>query len=204
MAYTMARAASGPGMMDRAMAVRTPTRPTRTRASRGASDGAKVVHGPLEPVGPAVDAGRDDVGQQGVAGRDAQPAGGPGAGPQDAELPDGGGGPDEAGEHRGGGGVAGDCLGAAAVEVVGDGAAGQPGRSCEAVGDAFDEAEGGGGGAEGDGEEVGEQGGGDLMADVGQEAGRADPGHAWPSQRSLVGVVGLVMAVSLTRGELAA
>jgi hypothetical protein len=68
-------------------------------------------------------------------------------------------------------------LGAAAVGVVGDGAAGQPGRAGQSVGDAFDEAEGGGGGAEGGGEEVGEQSGGDLVADIGQEAGRADAGY---------------------------
>jgi len=67
----------------------------------------------------------------------------------------------------GGGGVAGDGLGAAALWVVGDGAAGQPGRAGEPVGDAFDEPEGGGRGAEGGGEQVGEQGGGDLVADVG-------------------------------------
>jgi hypothetical protein len=78
------------------------------------------------------------------------------------------------------GGVAGDGLGAAALGVVGDGPAGQAGRAGQPVGDAFDEAEGSGGGAEGDGEQVGDQGGGDLVADVGQEAGRADPGHARP------------------------
>ena len=111
------------------------------QGEQGAGDGAQVVHGPLEPVGPAVHSGRDDVGQQGVAGRDAQAAGGPGASAEDADLPDGGGGTDQAGEHRGGG-VAGDRLGAAALGVVGNGAAGQPGRAGQPVGDAFDEAEG--------------------------------------------------------------
>jgi len=37
------------------------------------------------------------------------------------------------------------------------------------------------------------------VGDVSQEAGRADPGHSGPSQRSLVGLVGVVMAGSLTR-----
>ena len=35
--------------------------------------GAEVVHGPLEAVGPAVDRRVDDVGQEGIAGRDANP-----------------------------------------------------------------------------------------------------------------------------------
>jgi hypothetical protein len=151
----------------------------QSQGEEGAGDGAQVVHGPLEPVGPPVDGGRDDVGQQGVAGRNPEAAGGPGAGAEDADLPDGGGGADEAGED-GGGGVAGDRLGAAALGVVGDGAAGQAGRSGQSVGDAFDEPEGGGRGAQGGGEQVGEQGGGDLVADVGQEAGRADAGDARP------------------------
>jgi hypothetical protein len=94
----------------------------------GADDGAEVVHGSLEPVGAAVDAGRDDVGQQGVSGRDPQPAGSPGASPEHRDLPHGGGGADEAGEHRGGG-VAGNGLGAAALGVVGDGPASQASNS---------------------------------------------------------------------------
>jgi hypothetical protein len=144
-----------------------------------AGDGAEVVHGPLEPVGPAVDAGRDDVGQQGVARRDPQAPGGPGASPQDADLPHGGGHPDEAGED-GGGGVAAHGLGAAALGVVGDGPPGEAGGAGQPVGEAFDEAEGGGGGAQGGGEQVGQEGGGDLVADVGKEAGRADARHPWP------------------------
>jgi hypothetical protein len=156
-----------------------PDQADQAEGEQGAGDGPQVVHGPLEPIRPPVDGGREDVGQQGVAGRDAQAAGGPGPGPEHADLPDGGGRPDEAGED-GGGGVAGDGLGAAAARVVGDGPAGQPGRSGQPVGDAFDEAEGGGRGAQGGGEQVGEQGGGDLVADVGQETGRADPGHARP------------------------
>jgi hypothetical protein len=76
-------------------------------------------------------------------------------------------------------------LGAAAG-VVGQGAAGKPGGAGQAVGDALDQPEGGGGGAQGGGEEVGEQGGGDLVADVGQEAGRADASYPGPSQRFLV------------------
>ena len=47
------------------------------------ADRAEVVHGALEPVGPAV-ARRDDVGQQRVTGRDPQPAGRPRARAQDA------------------------------------------------------------------------------------------------------------------------
>jgi hypothetical protein len=128
-----------------------PDQADQGQGEQGASDGAQVVHGPLEPVGPAVHAGGDDVGQQGVAGRDAQAPGDPGAGSEHAHLPDAGGGADEAGED-GGGGVAADGLGAAAAGVVGDGAAGQPGRAGEAVREAFDEAEGGGGGAQGSGE----------------------------------------------------
>jgi len=139
--------------------------------------------------------GRDDVGQQGVAGRDAQAAGGPGAGAEHGDLPDGGGGADEAGQD-GGGGVAADGLGAAAPGVVGDGAAGQPGHAGEAVGDAFDEAEGGGRSAEGGGEQAGQQGGGDLVADVGQEAGRADAGHPGPEQRCGDLVGSLMLGIS--------
>ncbi len=122
---------------------------------------------------------------------DAQAAGGPGAGSEEADLPDGGGGADQAGEDRGGG-VAADRDRSAALGVVGDGPAGQPRRSCEAVGDAFDEAEGGGGSAHGGGEQVGKQGGRDLVADVGQEAGRADSGHtraepSFPGRRGGIG-----------------
>src|SRR5829696_8563378 len=123
-----------------------PDQADQGQGEQGTGDGAEVVHGSFEPIGPPVDAGGDDVGQQGVAGRDAQAAGGPGAGAEDADLPDAGGGADEAGED-GGGGVAGDGLGAAALGVVGDGAAGEPGRAGQPVGDAFDQAEGGGRGA---------------------------------------------------------
>ena len=155
-----------------------PDQADQAEGEQRTDDGTEVVHGPLEPVGPPVHTGWDDVGEQGVAGRDAQPAGGPGAGPEHGDLPDAGGRADQAGED-GGSGVAADGLGAAALGVVGDSSTSQAGRAGEAVGDAFDEAEGGGGGAEGGGEEVGEQGGGDLVADVGQEAGRADPGYPW-------------------------
>jgi hypothetical protein len=93
--------------------------------------------------------------QEGVAGRDAQPAGGPGPGSEYPNLPDGCGRADQAGEHRGGR-VAGDGLGAAALGVVGDGPTGQPSSSGESVGDALDQAERGGGGAEGDCQQVGE------------------------------------------------
>jgi Aldo/keto reductase family len=56
-----------PGVIDRVIAVRVPTRPTKARTNRGRR-WRRGGHGPLEPVGPAVDAGWDDVGQQGVAG----------------------------------------------------------------------------------------------------------------------------------------
>jgi hypothetical protein len=108
---------------------------------------------PLEPIRPAVRAGGDDVSQQGVAGRDTQAAGGPGPGPQDADLPDAGGRADQAGEHRGGG-VAGDGLGAAALGVVGDGPAGQPSGAGQPISDALDEAESGGRGAQGGRQQV--------------------------------------------------
>ena len=101
-------AASSPGMMDRAMAVRVPTSADQGQGEQGAGDGAEVVHGPLEPVGPAVARWRDDVGQQGVAGRNPQPPGGPGAGPQHRDLPDAVAAADQAGEDSGGG-VAGDA-----------------------------------------------------------------------------------------------
>jgi hypothetical protein len=166
-----------------------PNQPDQGQREQGAGDGAQVVAGSLEPIGPPVHGGRHDVGQQGVAGRDPQPAGGPGAGPQHPDLPDGGGGADEAGED-GGGGVAAHREGAAAAGVVSQGAPSQPGDASQAVGDAFDEAEGGGGGAEGGGEQVGQQRGGDLVADIGQEAGRADPGHSW-AEPALVGCCGI-------------
>jgi hypothetical protein len=56
--------------------------------------------------------------------------------------------------------------------------AGQPGGAGEAVREALDQPQRGGGGAEGSGEQVGEQGGGDLVADVGQEAGRPDAANS--------------------------
>ena len=46
------------------------------------ADRAEVVHRALEPVGAAVGGGGDDVGQQRVARRDAQPSGRPRAGAQ--------------------------------------------------------------------------------------------------------------------------
>ena len=82
-------------MIDRPMAQRTPTADQGDGEQR-AGDGAEVVHGPLEAVGPAVGGGGDDVGQQRVAGGHAQPSGGPGAGPQHPDLPHGGGGADQA------------------------------------------------------------------------------------------------------------
>jgi hypothetical protein len=88
--------------------------PLLDKGEQGAGDGAEVVHGPLEAVGPPVDAGLDDVGQEGVAGRATQAVDNPGPGAEDADLPDSGGGADEAGED-GGGGVTGDGLGAATV-----------------------------------------------------------------------------------------
>ena len=61
-----------------------------------ADDRAEVVHRPLEPVGAAVGLGGDDVGQQRVAGGYPEPARGPGAGAQHADLPGAGGGADRA------------------------------------------------------------------------------------------------------------
>ena len=110
----MARAASRPGDDRQGDGGADPDQADQGQGKQGADDGPKVVHGPLEPVGPPVDGRRDDVGQQGVAGRDPQPAGGPGPGAQHPDLPDGGGGADEAGED-GGGGVAANGLGAAAI-----------------------------------------------------------------------------------------
>jgi len=83
-----------------------------------------------------VDVGRHDVGQQGVAGRDAQPAGRPGPGAQHRDLSDGRGGADQAGED-GRGRVAAHGLGATALGVVGDGPAGQASRAGRPVGDAL-------------------------------------------------------------------
>ena len=156
-----------------------PDQADQAECEQGTGDGAQIVHRPLEPIRPPIDGGGDDVGQQGVAGRDAQPARGPGAGPEHGDLPDTGGGADKAGEHRGGG-VAADGLGAAAAWVVGDGPTGQPGHAGQPVRDALDEAEGGSGGAQGRSQQVGQQGSGDLVADVGQEASRADAGYARP------------------------
>ena len=67
----------------------------REREQR-AADRAEVVHRAFESVRAAVDGGRDDVCEQRVARRDAESAGGPRAGAQDRDLPDGGGGADQA------------------------------------------------------------------------------------------------------------
>ena len=67
----------------------------REREQR-AADRAEVVHRAFEPVGAAVDGGRDDVREQRVASWDSQSAGGPRAGAQDRDLPDGGGRADQA------------------------------------------------------------------------------------------------------------
>jgi hypothetical protein len=62
------------------------------------------------------------------------------------------------------------------VRVIGQGAAGEMGRSGQGVGDAFDQAERRGGRAQGGGEQAGQQRGGYLVACVGEQARGADPG----------------------------
>jgi hypothetical protein len=109
-----------------------PDQADQGQGEQGAGDGAEVIHGPLEPIRPPIHAGWDDVGQQGVAGRNPQPAGGPGTSPEDGDLPDGGGRADQAGED-GGGGVAGDRLGATALGVVSDSPTGEPGCAGQPV-----------------------------------------------------------------------
>jgi hypothetical protein len=81
------------------------------------------------------------------------------------------------GQH-GGGGVAADRDGAPAAGVVGQGAADEPAGAGQAFGDALDQAERGRGCAERAGHEAGHQRGGDLVADIGEEARRADAADA--------------------------
>ena len=164
-------------MTDRPIAQRMPTAATRPMASERADDGAEVVHGAFEPVGAAVGGGGDDVGEQRVAGGDAQASGGPGAGAQHGDLPDAGGGADAGGED-GGGGVAADGDAAAPVGFVGERAAAEAGGAGEGVGDAFDDAEAEAGAPRVEVSRRRQQRGGDLVADVGEEAGGADPGDA--------------------------
>jgi len=66
----------------------------------GASDGAEVVHGPLEAIGTPVGLRGSDIRQQGVACGDSQPPGGPGTSSQHPDLPYGRGSSDQAGQHR--------------------------------------------------------------------------------------------------------
>ena len=82
-------------MTDRGIAVRVPTA-DQTEGEQRADDRAEVVHGPFEAVGPAVCGGGYDVGQQGVAGRDAEAARGPRTRSQQRNLPDLGGDADQA------------------------------------------------------------------------------------------------------------
>ena len=60
-------------MTDRTMAPADADGGDERDGEQRAEDGSEVVHGALEAVGAAVGAGWDDVGEQGVAGRHAQP-----------------------------------------------------------------------------------------------------------------------------------
>jgi len=77
---------------------------------------------------------RDEVGEQGVAGRDAQTAGGPGASPQHPDLPDAAGGAGQRGQG-GGEGVAADRDAAPVGRVVGECSVAELRRVGQGVGD---------------------------------------------------------------------
>lgn len=140
-------------------------------------DGAEVVHGSFESVGPAVDRARDDVGEQRIAGGNAQSAGGPGARSQDADLPGGGGGTEARREHRGRG-VAPDSHRAAAGRIVSEDTAAEAGGTGESVADALDGAERRRRRAECRGEQRREQRRRDLVTDIREKARATDAGDA--------------------------
>ena len=134
----------------------------------------------------------DDVGEEGVARRDPQPACSPGPGAQQPDLP-----------HRcrctgarrqdGGGGVAADSHASPAMRIVGQSATREAGDPGEPVAHPLDEPERGGGRPQGRGEQARQQRSGDLVADVGEEARGADPCDAG-SQPPLVGQLLVVHA----------
>ena len=173
----------------------------RDREQR-AADRAEVVHRALEPVGAAVDGGGDDVGEQRVAGRDAQPAGGPRAGAQDRRPArrwwrrrSGRRGPRWWRSRR-------PRSSAGARGIVGRGATGEVRGAREAVGDPLDHPERRGGRVQRARQQAGQQRGRDLVPEIGEQAGDADPANARCQPAGLLAGFGAAVSVSaLTRAS---
>jgi hypothetical protein len=141
-----------------------------------AADRTEVVHRPLESVSTAVRLGRDDIGEQRVARRDAQPTRRPSGRAQDTDLPGRGCDPDQRRED-GGRRVAPERGAAPPIGVVRECTAAEAGDAGAAVGDPLDQSERGCGRAERRAQEGGQQRGWHLVTKIGQEAGAPDPGN---------------------------
>ena len=149
-----------------------------------AADRAEVVHHPLEPVRLPVDVLRDDVGEERVACRHAEPSRRPGSGAEDADLPDPGRDADQRRED-GGRGVAADRASPAPLGVVGKRAAGEACDTGAAVGDPLDQPERTRGRAERRRQEAREKRRRDLVPDVGEETRASDAGDTAGQPRPL-------------------
>lgn len=144
----------------------------QAQREEGSEDRAQVAHNPLELVRPPVRLGRDDVRQQGVAGGYLKSAWGPGGGTEN-HLPLRGGARGCRAHYRGRR-VPADSDLPPSRRVVCEDAATEPGRPHLRVGNTLDRPQRSGGSAERGGQRGGQQRGRDLVADVGEEAGRAD------------------------------
>ena len=115
---------------------------------------------------------------------------GPRSGPQDPGLPGCRGCADRRGQH-GRGGVPADRYPAPAARIIGQCPARQASYPGCCIGDALDQPQRGRGSVQGDGEQARQQGSRNLMAQVRQETGRADPGHAPAEPPRAGGIIGL-------------
>lgn len=163
-------------MVESRIAVRTLNSDTSAEREQRPADRAEAVHRALEPVGPDVRVGGDQVGEQRVSGRYLQAAGRPRrpaqhTGPHDRRR-----GADQTRQHRGRG-VAADRNRLAPLGVVGQRAADEASRPGQALGAALDEPERGRRSPERSGHEPRHQRGGHLVTHVGKKTRRPDTPH---------------------------
>jgi hypothetical protein len=102
------------------------------------ADGTEVVHHPLEAVGDAIAGGSHDIGEQRVAGWDAQAPSDPAPGAEKADLPHRRGPTGRCGQDCGCG-VAPDCGVAASMRIVGQCATDKPSKPSTPVADPLDD-----------------------------------------------------------------
>ena len=117
--------ASSPGMTLKRIAVWYADDGDECERQQGPADRTEVVHRPFEAVGPAIGACRDDVGQERVPSRNADPSRHPGSGAEDADLQGSSREADRRGEDRRRR-VAADCHFSASNRIIGERPSGHP------------------------------------------------------------------------------